>query len=293
MGVSKRAQYPSWGYKPHIFSEIDFLKQWVYSTSQSSRQPLEFHRNSRIDCHGCSGYSESMMARRIGSPAWPAIHGSLWEKGYGRIGSVLTRAECEHLRELYADSARFRSRIDMERFRFGKGEYQYFAYPLPDLVAELRRSLYAELAATANQWMEALSLPGAYPDDLERFLDRCHRQGQKRPTPLLLRYRAGDYNCLHQDLYGAEAFPFQVIFCLSRPGEEFTGGELLLLEQRPRAQSMGHAIRLEQGEAVAITTRYRPVKGGRGWYRTTFRHGVSPVENGVRYTLGIIFHDGE
>ena len=223
---------------------------------------------------------------------WADIRGGLWEKGYGRLGTVLKPAECLELRGLYSRPELFRSRIEMERFRFGKGEYQYFAYPLPPLVDRLRHSLYRELAPTANEWVEALSQPGDYPDDLDRFLDRCHRKGQKRPTPLLLRYRAGDYNCLHQDLYGEVAFPFQVIFCLSRPDAEFSGGELLLIEQRPRAQSVGHSIRLEQGEAVAITTRYRPVKGGRGWYRTNFRHGVSPLTAGERYTLGIIFHDG-
>ena len=234
-----------------------------------------------------------MTARQIEGLGWPEIRSSLWAKGYGRLGALLTRGECEDLRALYADSSRFRSRIEMERFRFGKGEYQYFAYPLPDPVARLRCSLYARLAAIANEWMDALGLASAYPAELDAFLDRCHRHGQKRPTPLLLRYRAGDYNCLHQDLYGDIAFPFQVIFCLSRPGDEFTGGELLLVEQRPRAQSAGHAVRLEQGDAVVITTRYRPVKGARGWYRTNFRHGVSPVEAGERYTLGIIFHDGK
>ena len=195
---------------------------------------------------------------------------------------------------MYGEVGHFRSRIEMERFRFGRGEYQYFAYPLPELVAGLRASLYKELSGPANEWMSALSLPADYPDNLEVFLDRCHKAGQKRPTPLLLRYRAGDHNCLHQDLlYGKVAFPFQVIFCLSRPGDEFTGGELLLVEQRPRAQSVGHVIRLEQGEGVVITTRYRPARGGRGWYRTNFKHGVSTVETGERYTLGIIFHDGE
>jgi uncharacterized protein len=205
----------------------------------------------------------------------------------------LTRAECEGLRRLYAEPDRFRGRIQMERFRFGKGEYQYFAYPLPEIVSELRESSYCELAGLANEWMEALSIPAGYPGKLGSFLDRCHQQEQKRPAPLLLRYGPGDHNCLHQDLYGSVAFPFQVILCLSQPDNEFSGGELLLVEQRPRAQSIGHAIRLEQGEGVAITTRYRPAPGGRGWYRTNFRHGVSPVATGERYTLSIIFHDGE
>lgn len=179
----------------------------------------------------------------------------------------------------------------MARFRFGRGEYQYFANPLPTTVAELRESLYGQLWETANEWMAALSLKGEFPDNLDAFLKRCHARGQKRPTPLLLQYRAGDYNCLHQDVYGEVVFPFQVIFCLSKPEAEFSGGELLLVEQRPRAQSVGHAVRLEQGEGVAITTRCRPVKGARGFYRSNFRHGVSEILNGRRYTLGIIFHD--
>ncbi len=215
----------------------------------------------------------------------------LWARGYGRLGQLLSSAACEEVRALYDKPELFRSRIDMARYRFGRGEYQYFAYPLPEVVARLRESLYPKLAGVANEWMSALSLGGDFPDELGGFLERCHEAGQTRPTPLLLRYRAGDYNCLHHDLYGDVVFPFQVVVGLSRPGEEFTGGELLLVEQQPRAQSIGHAIRLEQGEAVVITTRYRPVKGTRGYYRTNFRHGVSPVLSGERYTLGVIFHD--
>lgn len=179
----------------------------------------------------------------------------------------------------------------MERFRFGRGEYQYFAYPLPKSVSQLRESLYPNLAITANEWMEALGLPGRFPRELKGFLEQCHAHGQKRPTPLLLRYRAGDFNCLHQDVYGDVVFPFQVIVCLSKPGDEFTGGELLLIEQRPRAQSVGYSVPLQQGEAVVITTRYRPAKGAHGFYRTNFRHGVSPILSGERYTLGVILHD--
>jgi uncharacterized protein len=228
---------------------------------------------------------------RFANLPWPEIHASLWNCGFGRLGSVLGQHECEDLRSLYAKSELFRSRIDMERFRFGRGEYQYFAEPIPPLVAELRRSLYGHLYTTANEWMKALELRGTFPSDFARFVKACHAAGQTRPTPLLLRYREGDYNCLHQDLYGEIVFPFQVIFCLSQPGEEFTGGELLLIEQRPRGQSKGNAVRLEQGEAAVITTRYRPAKGSKGYYRTNFRHGVSPLLAGERYTLGIIFHD--
>jgi hypothetical protein len=229
--------------------------------------------------------------KKLQDAAWPEVCSSLWSQGYGRIGQVLTCGECEALRSQYAEPERFRSRIDMARFQFGRGEYQYFAYPLPRIVEELREALYPKLADTANQWMQALSMAGGFPADLAAFLERCHAQGQTRPTPLMLRYRTGDYNCLHQDLYGDAVFPFQAIVGLSRPGEDFTGGELLLTEQRPRAQSMGHARRLEQGEAVVITTRYRPVQGARGYHRTSMRHGVSPILTGERYTLGLIFHD--
>lgn len=238
-----------------------------------------------------TGVERMKVSERIAALPWSDIRANLWTRGCGRLGTVLTQAECEELRSLYAKPELFRSRVDMARFRFGQGEYQYFAYPLPSLVAELREPLYRQLAETANDWMAALSLTGEFPDDLSGFLKRCRARGQARPTPLLLRYRAGDYNCLHQDVYGELVFPFQVIFCLSKPEDEFTGGELLLVEQRPRAQSVGHAIRLEQGEAIVITTRYRPAKGSRGHYRTNIRHGVSPILSGERFTLGIIFHD--
>lgn len=216
---------------------------------------------------------------------------SLWTRGYARLGMLLNQRECEGMRSLYAQPELFRSRIDMARYRFGRGEYQYFSYPLPDPIQKIRQELYGKLSNTAREWMSALSLPKEYPADLTAFLEQCAAAGQSRPTPLLLRYQAGDFNCLHQDLYGEFFFPFQVIVCLSKPEQEFTGGDLLLVEQQPRAQSIGHAIRLEQGEAVAITTRYRPVKGSRGYHRTNFRHGVSPLLSGERYTLGIIFHD--
>jgi hypothetical protein len=231
------------------------------------------------------------ISERVANLAWPDVRESMWMLGFAHLGKLLSQDECEDLRSLYARPELFRSRVDMARFRFGRGEYQYFAYPLPALVADLRAALYQHLAPTAKEWMAALSLKGDFPGELENFLERCHARGQKRPTPLLLRYRADDFNCLHQDVYGDLVFPFQVIFCLSRPDEEFTGGELLLVEQRPRAQSIGHAVRLEQGEAIVITTRYRPAKGTRGHHRTNFRHGVSAVRTGERFTLGIIFHD--
>ena len=216
---------------------------------------------------------------------------SLWARGHGRLGILLNQRECESIRSLYSQPELFRSRIDMARYRFGRGEYQYFSYPLPARINNLRRALYGELVGVARDWTAALSRQQEYPDELSCFLEQCKSAGQMRPTPLLLRYQAGDFNCLHQDLYGEIFFPFQVILCLSKPDEEFTSGELLLVEQQPRAQSVGHSIRLEQGEAVVITTRYRPVKGSRGYYRTNFKHGVSPLLSGERYTLGIIFHD--
>jgi len=220
-----------------------------------------------------------------------ALADRLWTRGYARLGVILTREECEATRALYSQPGNFRSRIDLARYRFGRGEYQYFTYPLPARIDQLRHDLYAQLVQTAQEWMAALRLPADYPASLSGFLTQCHEAGQTRPTPLLLHYLAGDYNCLHQDLYGDIFFPFQVVTCLSCPDEEFTGGELLLIEQQPRAQSLGHAIRLEQGEAIAVTTRYRPVKGSRGYYRTNFRHGVSPLLSGERFTLGMIFHD--
>jgi hypothetical protein len=221
------------------------------------------------------------------------ISGQLWSNGFAKLGSVLVPSACDALRKMYSDDSRFRSTIDMQRYRFGRGEYRYFAYPLPDEVSRLRTHFYSVLAPVAAAWMEALQTPFDYPPDLPRFLKHCHAAGQRRPTPLLLRYQEGDFNCLHQDIYGAIVFPFQVIVALSDPENDFVGGELLLVEQRPRAQSIGHAMRLGKGEAVAITTRYRPIKGTRGFYRSNFRHGVSALTRGERYTLGLIFHDAE
>jgi len=230
---------------------------------------------------------------RIAKVHWSDVEANLGETGFARLGAVLGREECESLRSLYSETDRFRSRIDMARYRFGQGEYQYFAHPLPELVADLRGGMYERLAGPANAWMAGLGLAGDFPAEHQTFLRQCAKRGQKRPTPLLLRYRAGDYNCLHQDVYGDVVFPFQVIFCLSAQGEEFSGGELLLVEQRPRAQSIGHSITLQQGEGIVITTRYRPVKGSRGYHRANLRHGVSKVLSGERYALGIIFHDGK
>ncbi len=220
------------------------------------------------------------------------IETPLRSQGFSSLGTLLNPAECRSIAALYEDSPEsFRSRIQMERFRFGRGEYQYFGYPLPKMVADLRTNLYAQLSPIATRWMQDLRQEIVYPPKLEEFLETCHAAGQTRPTPLLLRYREGDYNCLHQDVYGDIVFPFQVIIALSRQDVDFEGGELLLVEQQPRAQSVPRVIPIRQGEAVAITTRYRPAKGTRGFYRTNVRHGVSLVRSGERFTLGIIFHD--
>jgi len=221
---------------------------------------------------------------------WPAIESSLDEFGYATTPPLLTAADCRELVRLYDDESRFRSRIDMARYNFGSGEYKYFARPLPASVEELRSELYPRLAVTANRWAERLGISG-YPGELEAFLEVCAQHGQNRPTPLLLRYREGDYNCLHQDIYGEVAFPLQATVMLSRPGADFEGGEFLLMEQRPRAQSRGQAVTLQQGEAILFTTRYRPVHGSRGFHRVNVRHGVSRLLAGQRFTLGVIFHD--
>ena len=219
----------------------------------------------------------------------PALHSN----GFAGLGNLLTKAQCEEIRGLYDNQENFRTRIDMARHRFGKGEYQYFRYPLPLVVAALRENLYARLVASARAWMTELGLKASFPDQHSDFIEQCRAAGQSRPTPLLLRYRRGDYNCLHQDIYGPIVFPFQVIVALSAAGSEYRGGELLLVEQRPRAQSKGYVIPLNQGEGVAITTRYRPEQGARGIYRVNVRHGVSTIHAGERFTLGVIFHDAE
>ena len=230
---------------------------------------------------------------RINTLDWQRITANLHDAGWARTGDVLTAAECEALRDLYADDQLFRSRIVMERFRFGLGEYKYFAYPLPSIVTELRESLYPRLAGVANEWAAKLEEKVEFPDTHREFVELCHARGQKRPTPLMLRYEQGGYNCLHQDLYGEVYFPLQTVFMLDRPGEDFDGGEFVLVEQRPRAQSGAQVIAPQQGEGVIFTTRWRPVHGARGHYRVNIKHGVSPVASGIRHTLGIVYHDAE
>ncbi len=222
---------------------------------------------------------------------WDRIGEELDAWGCAVIPGLLDAAECEALAASYADAARFRSRIVMERFNFGRGEYQYFAYPLPEPVAALRTALYPPLARIANRWHAVLGEAARYPATHEEYLALCHAAGQVRPTPLMLRYVAGDYNCLHQDLYGEHVFPLQVAVLLSRPGTDFTGGEFVLTEQRPRMQSRAEVVPLAQGDAVVFAVSQRPVNGTRGAYRVNMRHGVSRVRSGLRHTLGIIFHD--
>src|SRR5579864_4102048 len=213
--------------------------------------------------------------------------------GYAVVSGLLSPEECRTLAAGYGDDALFRSRIVMAKHGFGRGEYKYFAYPLPGLVAGLRESLYPELAGIANRWNEATGIDVRYPRDLAGFLDRCQRAGQTKPTPLLLQYGEGDYNCLHQDIYGEHVFPLQVTILLSAPGRDFTGGEFVLTEQRPRMQSRAEVVPLGKGDAVIFAVNDRPVQGTRGPYRVKLRHGVSRLRSGHRHTLGVIFHDAQ
>lgn len=230
---------------------------------------------------------------RLAELDWKAIEASLWQRGYAKTDALLTVEECDALVALYGMDQLFRNRIDMKRFRFGEGEYKYFTYPLPPLVQTLRENIYPRLAVIANAWAKALGQPEMFPLSHDKLLAFCRLKGQTKPTPLLLRYAAGDYNCLHQDLYGAVAFPLQITAFLSRPDRDFSGGEFLLVEQRPRAQSRGEVLAPEQGEIVIFATRHRPVQGSRGYYRVNMRHGVSTVRSGSRFTLGVIFHDAK
>ncbi len=238
-----------------------------------------------------SGNPVAAITARTSRIVWSRIAEQIDNLGYALIPELLEVAECAELIDLYPHRERFRSRVEMARMRFGVGEYKYFAAPLPPLVQALRETLYPGVATIANVWMEALRREERFPATLDEFLQRCHTAGQTRPTPLMLRYAAGGYNCLHQDLYGAIAFPLQFTIMLNRPDRDFSGGEFLLLEQRPRAQSKAEAVRLEQGTAILFPGHVRPVPGRRGSSRLNVRHGVSRIHAGVRFTLGIIFHD--
>jgi len=235
--------------------------------------------------------SRADLAARVRGVDFDAAARDLDAEGFAMLGKLLDPSECRVLIDLYGDADRFRKRVVMAQHGFGQGEYQYFASPLPPLVAELRSLLYERLAPIANRWSGSLGSEVRYPARLDAYLARCHAVGQARPTPLLLRYAAGDYNRLHQDLYGDEIFPLQATALLSQPGRDFTGGEFLLTEQRPRMQSRAEVVPLAQGDAVVFPVRERPVQGSRGAYRVQMRHGVSRLRSGHRTALGIIFHD--
>ena len=231
------------------------------------------------------------IAARLDRIDWTAAETELDARGCIVIPGLLEPAEAASVKATYDDDWRFRSRVVMARHGFGRGEYKYFAYPLPPLVANLREAFYARLRYIANRWNEALRIDRVFPQTHDEFLERCQGAGQRRPTPLLLQYSEGDYNCLHQDLYGAHVFPLQVAVLLSEPGDDFEGGEFVLTEQRPRMQSRAEVVRLRRGDAVIFAVHHRPVRGARGCYRVTMRHGVSRVRRGHRHTLGVILHD--
>jgi len=228
---------------------------------------------------------------RIAGLDWDRITKEIDQRGWATTGPLLTKEECAALADSYDEDGLYRSRVVMARHGFGQGEYRYFAYPLPDLIQQLRSALYERLVPLANRWRSALGVGEEFPRTHASYLARCHAAGQLRPTPLILRYGPGDFNCLHQDLYGELNFPLQAAFLLSQPGEKFIGGEFVLTEQRPRMQSRVQVVPLEAGEAVIFAVNHRPVQGTRGTYRVSMRHGVSPLREGRRHTLGIILHD--
>ncbi|MDC0684528.1 2OG-Fe(II) oxygenase [Sorangium atrum] len=240
----------------------------------------------RDDVPTASGVDE-----RVAAADWARVSQDLDAQGCAVIEGLLARTECNDLAALYARDELFRSRVVMERHGFGRGEYKYFAHPLPALIASLRTSIYPRLVPVANRWSAAMGLEVQYPEEHARFVERCHAAGQVQPTPLLLQYGEGDYNCLHQDLYGEHVFPLQVAVLLSEPERDFAGGELVMTEQRPRMQSRPMVVPLRQGDAAVFAVRHRPVQGTRGMYRVNVRHGVSRVRSGHRHTVGIIFHD--
>ncbi|MEJ8797170.1 2OG-Fe(II) oxygenase [Trinickia caryophylli] len=241
--------------------------------------------------HESRGAAVGAAVERVAALDWQALGLSLDEAGFAVVRGLLSGAQCSAIVSSYEDDAFFRSRIVMARHNFGRGEYKYFAYPLPALIQALRTALYARLVAVANGWNALQGSETRYPDAHAEFIRRCRAAGQSRPTPLLLRYEKGDYNCLHQDLYGECVFPLQVAILLSRPGRDFEGGEFVLTEQRPRMQSRAEVVPLSEGDAVIFAVHHRPVRGSRGAYRVNMRHGVSRIRSGHRHTLGIIFHD--
>jgi len=233
------------------------------------------------------------ITARVAAVDWAGTSTDLDAHGWAMLDTLLTPQECRAIAGLYDDADRFRSQVVMARHGFGRGEYKYFAYPLPEIVAELRTALYPRLAPIANRWNASMGITVRFPEAHAAFLERCHRAGQTRPTPLLLQYAEGDYNALHQDLYGEHVFPLQMTILLSEPGKDFTGGEFVLTEQRPRMQSRAEVVPLRQGDGVVFAVRHRPVRGTRGTYRVTMRHGVSRLRFGHRHTVGVIFHDAK
>lgn len=231
------------------------------------------------------------MGARVSQLDWSRISADLDAQGSATIERLLAADECDALAGLYAADGIFRSHVIMARHGFGRGEYKYFSYPLPDLVAGLRSQLYPHLAPIANRWHQSMGIEVAFPGEHAEFIERCHRAEQRKPTPLLLQYGSGDYNCLHQDLYGEHVFPLQVAVLLCEPGKDFTGGEFVMTEQRPRMQSRAEVVPLRKGDAVVFAVHHRPVQGSRGVYRVNLRHGVSRLRSGHRHTLGVIFHD--
>jgi hypothetical protein len=236
---------------------------------------------------------ERSIDERVARIDWTEAESHLDSHGWATIGRILDAGECRAASGLYDDDRRFRSRVVMARHGFGRGEYKYFSYPLPSIVSDLREALYRRLAPIANRWNQSMRIEVRYPLRHADFQRRCHEAGQTRPTPLLLRYGAGDFNALHQDLYGEHVFPLQVAFLLSEPEDEFTGGEFVLTEQRPRMQSRAAVVPLRRGDGVVFAVHHRPVAGTRGFYRVNLRHGVSEVRSGRRHTLGVIFHDAK
>jgi uncharacterized protein len=238
-------------------------------------------------------HPEKAVQRRVAAADWDRVAADLDAQGFAVLQALLSAKDCRTVSSLYPDDARFRSHIVMARHGFGRGEYKYFSYPLPDLIASLRTEIYPHLSCVANRWNEAMNIAVRYPPEHRAFLQRCHDAGQARPTPLLLQYGPGDFNCLHQDLYGEHVFPLQVAILLSEPDDDFTGGEFVLTEQRPRMQSRAAVVPLRRGDAVVFAVHHRPVRGTKGAYRVNLRHGVSVVRTGRRYTVGIIFHDAK
>lgn len=268
----------------------------AYSTpnAQSILSPLlQSHRATAIDDGPVDAAfaSVTQVMDKVKALDWAAIEASLDAYGYAVIPTLLAPGSCHALAQQYDCDRLYRSRVVMGRHGFGRGEYKYFAYPLPKLIERLRTTIYPHLVPTANRWNEAMGIDVCYPKTHATFIERCHAAGQKRPTPLILQYDEGDYNCLHQDLYGEHVFPIQVAILLSEPGRDFTGGEFVLTEQRPRMQSRAEVVALAQGDAVVFAVSQRPVQGTRGPYRVNLRHGVSRLRSGRRHTVGIIFHD--